>query len=499
MDGASKFVRGDAIAGIVILAVNVIGGILLGVTRHGMTIADAANVYTKLSVGDGLVSQIPALVVSLAAGLLVSKGGTRGSADQAFFAQLGRYPRALLVAGVLLAALAVMPGLPFAPLACFSAALLFASRAIPARLAADAEASAARASESVDAEAARQSVRKQLNPASIELCIGRQLAATIMPSHDELSQRVMRIRQKFATGYGFVIPEIKLSTPLDLSPRRYQIRIYGALAASSEIPVDDHLIIYGGAGKPDFPGAETIEPAYGLPAMWISSSYVEEAARSGYSPVDPASIVLTHLSETVRGNLGRLLSYRDMQALLDGLDTEYRKLLDEICPSTISRSGLQAVLKLLLNERVTIRNLNLVLEAVAEIAPHTRRPEQIAEHVRIRLAPQICDDLAIDGALHVLRLGARWDLAFREKLKPDARGEALDFDVDPIMVENFAKEALSTIKPRISRGERFALLTVPEARPYVRMIIERSFPSLPVLSNLEIAPGMETRILGSMS
>ncbi|MFO1116204.1 MAG: FHIPEP family type III secretion protein [Beijerinckiaceae bacterium] len=501
MDGASKFVRGDAIAGIIILAVNIFGGIVLGVTRHDMSLAAAANVFTKLSVGDGLVSQIPALVVSLAAGLLVSKGGTRGSADQAFFSQLGRYPRALLLAGILMGAMSLVPGLPFATLAMFSGVLIFASFAIPGQIArATAEAAAAaQRSRDTDAEAAGASVKDQLRAAVIELSIGRQLANAVMPSHEELAQRVTRIRLKFASSYGFVVPEIKLSSPLDLSPRRYQIRIHGAAAASAEIPADERLIIYGDGPKPDFPGTETVEPAYGLPAMWISPSYVEEASRSGFSPIDPASIVLTHLSETVRNNLAQLFSYRDMQALLEGLDPEYRKLLDEICPSVITRSGLQAVLKLLLNERVTIRNLNLILEAVSEIAPHSRRPEQIAEHVRIRLAAQICDELVVNGAIPVIRLGARWDQAFHERLKPDPRGGGTEFDVDPAMVEQFAREAVGVIRKHMTHGDRFALLTTPDARPYVRMIIERSFAMLPVLSNLEIARGIELRVLGSIS
>lgn len=499
MDGASKFVRGDAIAGIIILVVNIFGGIIIGVTRHDMSIAYAANVFTKLSVGDGLVSQIPALLVSLAAGLLVSKGGTRGSANHAFFSQLGRYPRALLLAGVLMGALSLAPGLPFLTLATFAGLLIFASLAIPRQVAQAAAAAAAQKLSETEVESAGASVKEKLRTASIELGIGRQLATAVMPSHDELSQRVTRMRIKFATSYGFVVPEIKLSSPLDMPPRRYQIRIHGAAAAGAEIPTDERLIIYGDGPKPDFPGTETVEPAFGLPAMWISPSYLDEASRCGYSPIDPASIVLTHLSETVRNNLAQLFSYKDMQALLDGVDPEYRKLLDEICPSMITRSGLQAVFKLLLSERVTIRNLNLILEAVSEIAPHSRRPEQIAEHVRVRLAAQICDELLVDGALPVIRLGARWDQAFHEKLKTDARREVVEFDIDPVMVESFVREAVTAIRARMTQGERFALLTMPDARPYVRMIIERYFPMLPVISNLEVARGIDLRVLASIS
>jgi flagellar biosynthesis protein FlhA len=209
--------------------------------------------------------------------------------------------------------------------------------------------------------------------------------------------------------------------------------------------------------------------------------------------------VLTHLSETIRNNLAQLLSYKDMRNLIDRMEPEYKKLLDEICPSLMSLSGLQSVLKLLLAERVSIRNLNLILEAIAEIAPHVRRSELIVEHVRLRIAPQICDELTENGVLAVMRLGNKWDLAFHQKLKRDAKGDVAEFDIDPTMVEEFVKEATDKIRERTEAGERFALVAAPEARPYVRMIIERIFPTLPVLSHLEIARGIEVRTLGAIS
>jgi flagellar biosynthesis protein FlhA len=397
--------------------------------------------------------------------------------------------------------LALVPGLPFAPFALLASAMAFTGVAIPRHLARNRAAEDAFEAEKkrAAAEAERNSLKEHLRPVEIELSVGQQLAARIMPSHDELSRRVARIRRKFAASYGFVIPDIKLSTSIAASPRVYQIKIHGAVVASSEIPVGEFLIVLGDAAKPDLPGDDTTEPAFGMPAMWISPSYADEATRLGFSPIDTASVVLTHLSETIRNNLAHLLSYRDVRALLDGLGPEYRKLLDDICPSLITLSGLQAVLKLLLAERVSIRSLNLILEAVAEIAPHARRPEQIAEHVRIRIAPQICDELLVDGALPVLRLGNRWDLAFHQHLKRDSKGEVADFDVDPAMVESFAREAGAAIRARMDLGERFALISSPEARPYVRMIVERAFPTLSVLSNLEIARGVNVRTVGTIS
>jgi flagellar biosynthesis protein FlhA len=209
--------------------------------------------------------------------------------------------------------------------------------------------------------------------------------------------------------------------------------------------------------------------------------------------------MLTHLSETIHNNLARLLSYKDMRGLLDRLEPEYKRLLDDICPSQISHSGLLAVFKLLLAERVSIRNLSLILEAIAEIAPHIRRPEQIVEHVRVRISQQICGAILDQGVLKVLRLGNRWDMVFHQSLKRDAKGEVAEFDIDPRLMEEFATQASAAIRKRLEEKHMFAVVTTAETRPFVRMIVERMFPTLPVLSQLEIARGIEVRSLGVVS
>ena len=501
MDGASKFVRGDAIAGLIILAVNIFGGILIGITRHNMSAADAVNIFTKLSVGDGLVSQIPALIVSLAAGLLVSKGGTRGSADQAVVGQLTRHPRALFLAGGLMFILALIPGLPFLPFALLGSLLAFSGVAIPRHLARISASELLRETEAERnvADAESDSVREYLRATEIELCIGQQLASRVVPTFGEMSHRVAKMRRKFARRYGFVIPDIKLSNSMDLPPRVYQIRIHDAAIASVEIPVGDSLVIFGDGPKPDLIGEPTREPAFGMNAMWISPAFVAEAKRAGYDPVDNISVILTHLSEALRNNLAQLFSYRDMRALLDTLDPEYRKLLEEICPAQISYSGLQSIFKALLAERISIRSLNQILGAIAEVVPHLRRVEQIVEHVRIRIAPQICNEVVVDGVLNVVRAGARWDQTFHRHLKRDAKGEIVEFDIDPPLIEQFQSEAKAALSSFLDRGEAFVLVTTPENRPYLRMITERLFPNISVLSTLEIARGVNIKTLGSIS
>ncbi|MGP4750857.1 flagellar biosynthesis protein FlhA [Agrobacterium pusense] len=501
MDGASKFVRGDAIAGLIITAINIFGGIIIGYFRHGMPIGEAADVFVKLSVGDGIVSQIPALIVSLAAGLLVSRGGTAGSTDQAVVNQLSGYPRALMVSAMLMGLLAIIPGLPFLPFMFLGGIMAFGSWYIPRQ--AEAESALRRQEEESKilqtTEAEKDSVKQVLKTAEIELALGKQVSTRLLGAHQELAFRVGKMRKKFATQYGFVVPEIKVSDDIMIPEKAYQIRVHGTTIASSHLRVGDVLVVTGAGRKPSIPGDEIREPAFGMPAVSILETFTEDLKREGFHPIDNVSVVLTHLSEVIRNNLPQLLSYKDVKILIDRLDPEYKKLADEICSSHMSYSGLQAVLKLLLAERVSIRNLHLILEAVAELAPHVRKTEQIVEHVRVRMSQQLCGDLADNGVLRVLRLGNKWDMVFHQALKRDQKGEIVEFDIDPRHLEEFSEQASKVIREFMDRGLPFVLVTSPETRSYVRMIIERLFATLPVLSHVELAKGLEIKILGAIS
>lgn len=501
MDGASKFVRGDAIAGLIITAINIFGGIIIGYFRHGMEIGEAADVFVKLSVGDGIVSQVPALVVSLAAGLLVSRGGTSGSTDKAVVDQLSGYPRALSMAAGLMGMLALVPGLPLVPFMALGGVMGFGAWYIPRRV--ETENKLRREDEEKkvvqNKEAEKDSVKSALRTAEIELALGKQVSTRLLGAHQELAFRVGKMRKKFATQYGFVVPEIKVSDDIMIPEKSYQIRIHGTTIASNTLRVGDVLVVTGSGRKPSIPGDEIREPAFGMPAVSILETFAEDLKREGFHPIDNVSVVLTHMSEVIRNNLPQLLSYKDVKVLIDRLDPEYKKLADEICSSHMSYSGLQAVLKLLLAERVSIRNLHLILEAVAELAPHVRKTEQIVEHVRVRMSQQLCGDLADNGVLRVLRLGTKWDMIFHQALKRDAKGEVVEFDIDPRSLEEFSEQATKVIREFMDRGLPFVLVTSPETRSYVRMIIERLFATLPVLSHVELAKGLEIKILGSIS
>nr|WP_316652395.1 flagellar biosynthesis protein FlhA [uncultured Gellertiella sp.] len=501
MDGASKFVRGDAVAGLMITGINVFGGIIIGYFRHGMQIGEAADVFVKLSVGDGIVSQVPALIVSLAAGLLVSRTGATGSTDQAVINQLSGYPRALSVSAALMCLLAIIPGLPTIPFITLGGILGFGSWYIPRQVAAENKERREQEEKKViqSKEQEKDSVKSVLKTSEIELALGKQVSTRLLGAHQELAFRVGKMRKKFASQYGFVVPEIKVTDDIAIPEKSYQIRIHGTTIASNMLRVGEVLVVTGSGRKPSVPGDEIREPAFGMPAVSVLEAFAEDLKREGFHPIDNVSVVLTHVSEVIRNNLPQLLSYKDVKILIDRLDPEYKKLADEICSSHMSYSGLQAVLKLLLAERVSIRNLHLILEAVAELAPHVRKTEQIVEHVRVRMAQQLCGDLADNGVLRVLRLGSKWDLVFHQALKRDPKGEVVEFDIDPRSLEEFSEQATKVIREFMDRGLPFVLVTSPETRSYVRMIIERLFATLPVLSHVELAKGIEIKILGSIS
>ena len=500
MDGASKFVRGDAIAGLIILAVNIFGGIIIGVTRHGMNLAAAADIYTKLSVGDGLVSQIPALIVSLSAGLLVSKGSTRGSAEQNIVRQLGMYPRALSVSSILLVLLGLMPALPFIPFFTLGACMALIAYLIPLQARKLEATNLARQNFQAQKviEQSKDSPVELLKTNIVEIILGKQIWSGLLSNRSELTERVTKMRRTFAREYGFIFPDIRLTDSFDIGSKSYHILIQGACVSSYELQLRRNLLIYGSGKIPDIPGDQTIDPAFGMKALWIHEGLFDDARNAGYSPVDSITVLLTHISETLRNNLASLLTYKSMRILIERLDPEYRRLIDEIIPNHLSYSTLHSILKLILSERVSIRNLELILEAIAEVAPFIRRPEAIAEHVRTRLASQICSDLCIDGSLHILRLGPKWDQVFHESIRKDIKGEIIGFDAEPNLLEQFSTESSRAIQDHMDHGIIFAILTPPDARTYVRLIVGRLHPAQAVLSYNEIANGVKIKYIGTI-
>jgi flagellar biosynthesis protein FlhA len=391
MDGASKFVRGDAVAGLLITAVNIIIGLIVGVGIHSLDLGTAFKTYTILTVGDGLVTQIPALIVSTAAGLLVSKGGVTGKMDDALVGQLTKYPKALGVAAVLLACLGFMPGLPFLPFAILGVGCAYAAWRLTqtqkniddakATAEADALAHIAPAEEPITSALALDVVRLELGYGLISLIND--------PGTHRLTDQIKALRRQLATDLGFVMPSVRILDNLALPPNNYVLFIKETEVGSGDIRPNMLLAMHPSGDDVSLPGEPTREPAFGLPATWVDRNLRDEANFRGYTVVDAPTVITTHLTEIIKENLSELLSYTETQKLLDDLPKETQKLISDLVPAKITISGVQRVLQNLLSEQVSVRDLQTILEGIAEAVGYTQNLVLITEHVRGRLARQI--------------------------------------------------------------------------------------------------------------
>ncbi|WP_114395298.1 flagellar biosynthesis protein FlhA [Oleisolibacter albus] len=485
MDGASKFVRGDAVAGLIITAINVLGGLLIGVAQHDLAFSEAAKTYTILTVGDGLVTQIPALIVSLAAGILVSKGGNRGSIDEALLNQLGGYPKALGVASGLMVFLSLVPGLPMAPFLLLGAATGGMAWYLP-RFARKQE-EQKRHDELMAAKAptAEEPVADMLRVDDIRVELGNGLVSMIIDPATGLSAKVRRLRKRFATDYGFLLPSVRLRDSASVSLNAYEISIQGVLIAKGEVQVRKMLAIDPRNEGIDVPGSDTREPTFGLPARWIEPGLSEEAELKGFTVVDPDSVITTHLAEIIKEHMPTLLSYAATKRLLDELDREHQKLVADLIPGQVSLSVVQRVLQGLLAERVSIRNLPLILEGISEAAAWTRNITLMTEHVRSRLALQICQALTTpDGFIPVIVVSPEWEQVFLDNIIEE--GEDRQFVMPPSTVQDFLLAARAKIQAHATSDYWPAVLVAPAARPFVRSLLERVSPSTPVICHNEL-------------
>ncbi len=414
MDGASKFVRGDAIAGLLIVFINIIGGILIGVGQKGMGIGAATHTYTLLTVGDGLVTQIPALIVSTAAGMLVTKSGTTGSTDKALFAQLGGYPRALGVVSALLVLLALIPGIPALPFLILAGICGYAAWSITKQAEAAEQAKAEQAiAEAAAVPVAETPISQSLQIDTVRLELGYGLLTLINNDKERrLTDQIKALRRQLASEMGFVMPAVRIQDNLQLSANGYVIRIKEIENGRGDLR-PGMLLVMDPRGQPiDLPGEATTEPTFGLPAMWIGEASREEAMFRGYTVVDPSTVITTHLTEIVKDNMSEMLSYTETQKLLNELDKDHQKLVADVVPTQITIGGIQRVLQNLLAERISIRDLPTILEGVSEACATTRNIGTITEHVRARLARQISEaNVGRQGYIPLVTLTPEWEQA----------------------------------------------------------------------------------------
>lgn len=499
MDGASKFVRGDAIAGLLITFINVIGGIIIGTAQMGLTAGEAAQSYTILTVGDGLVSQIPALLVSTAAGLLVSKAGVTGSADKALISQLGSYPKALGVSSGLLVIMAFLPGMPAIPFLLLGGLTGAGAYYLPKWRA---EEAAVKEAEELAAEPpakpAEEPISQSLAIDNVRLELGYGLLALVnAESGSTLTDQIKSLRKQLAQEMGFVMPSIRIQDNLQLPSNSYLVRIKEIEAGKGDIRPNMLLVMDARGDRISLPGEETVEPTFGLPAMWVEEKYREEALFKGYTVVEAATVLTTHITEIIKDHTHDLLSYSETQKLLDELPNEHQKLVADVVPSQCTLGTLQRILQTLLAERVSIRDLPAILEGVSEATGYTRNITVITEHVRMRLARQISDaNSNAAGFIPMVTLAPEWEQAFAEALVGD--GEERQLAMAPQQLQEFITRVRQVYEEFGMKGEAPILLTSPTVRPYVRSIIERFRPTTVVMSQNEIHPKASIKTLGQM-
>jgi flagellar biosynthesis protein FlhA len=502
MDGASKFVRGDAVAGLLVVFINIIGGIIIGVAQQGLSFGEAAHTYTLLTVGDGLVTQIPALIVSTAAGLLVSKAGVSGAADKALMKQLSGYPQALgMSAGVMLV-LAMLPGIPMLPFLALgggAAALTwYARNKKHAASAAEAAAAAAPAAAAA-AASAEEPIATALKIDDLKIELGYALLPLVNgpDGTDRLTEQIKALRRSLAIEMGFVMPAVRILDNVQLEANTYVIKIKEVDAGTGKIWPNQFMVMDPAGNQVAVPGIHTIEPTFGLPATWVDASLKEEATLKGYTVVDAATVLSTHLTELLKNNMSDLLSYGEVQKLLKDLPKEQGELIKDIVPSQVTISGIQRVLQLLLAERISIRDLSTILEGIADALAFSRNPAAMVEHVRARLARQICaQNTSANGYLPLIALSAKWEQAFAESLI--GQGEERSLAMQPSKLSEFMTVVRDRFEQAAREGEAPVLVTSAAIRPFVRSLVERFRAQTTVLSQAEIHPRARLKTVGSV-
>jgi flagellar biosynthesis protein FlhA len=498
MDGASKFVRGDAVAGLIITAINIGAGIIIGVVQQGISFSEATQSYTLLTVGDGLVSQIPALIVSTAAGMLVSKAGVSGSTDKALFGQLSAYPAALGVASFLMLALGLMPGIPMLPFLILSALAGGGAWKATERQEKAAAAEAAAQQAKTAAPVKEEPIQTALQIDQLRLELGYGLLSLINSEHGtRLTDQVRALRRQLAAEIGFIMPSVRIQDNLQLPANTYVIRVKEIEAGRGDLRPNMLLVMDPRGGQISIPGEPTVEPTFGLPAQWVAEAHREEATFRGYTAVEPQTVITTHLTEVIKDNMAELLSYAETQKLIDELDKSHQKLIADMVPSQISVGGIQRVLQNLLAERVSIRDLPTILEGISEACGYSRNVSVITEHVRARLARQISEQNTADtGFIPLISLSPAWEQSFAEALT--GQGEERHLSMPPSRLQEFISAVRTVFERHAMQGETPVLLTSAGIRPYVRSIIERFRPITVVMSQNEVHPKAKIKTVGTI-
>ena len=497
MDGASKFVRGDAIAGLIITAINIIGGIIIGMMQHDMTFSAAGKTFTLLTVGDGLVTQIPALIVSTAAGLLVSKAGVAGAADKALAAQLATMPKALGLSAGVMALIGLMPGIPFLPFFGLAAGAGWFAWHINASQKREKLAEKTQADEKKPPPQ-EDNYTEALRVDEVKVELGYAIVSLAEDdTQEKLTAQIRALRRNLAAEIGFLMPSVRLVDNVQLEPNLYIIRIKDIEAGRGTVYPGQFMCLDPSGAPVNLPGQPTIEPSFGLPALWIDASLREEAQLQGLTVVDASTVIATHLTELIKANVSELLGYVELQKLIRELPKEHSDLVKEIVPAQLSMTTVQRVLQTLLDERVSIRDLGTIMEGIAEAASFTKSPREIVENVRVRLARQICAQyLGPDNLLPIVTLSPGWENAFAEAIV--GQGDDRHLAMAPSKVGEFMSALRERFDAAAREGIAPVLVTSGYVRPYVRSVVERLRRDTPVMAQQEISPRVRLKPFGSL-
>ena len=502
MDGASKFVRGEAVASLVIMVINVIGGLLIGIFMNKMSAGDAAVTYTLLTIGDGLVAQIPALVISTSTGIIVSRAASEQSMGKEFASQFGKQPQALAVSSGIIMMMGLVPGLPTVPfmaMGCFMggmAWLAYQKSDVDADLAAAEEKS--RQQEEEPPPGSPETVEAMLPLDILELEVGYGLIPLVDENQQgDLLERIRAIRRQFATEMGMLIPPLHVRDNLQLKPDEYVLQLKGVEVTRGEVMMGHLMAMDSGAAKRELDGIPTMEPAFQLPAVWIAEDKREEAQIAGYTVVDPSTVIATHVTEELRNHAEELLGRQDTQKLLDNLAKTHPKVVEELVPGLLPLGGMQKVLQNLLRERVSIRDLLTICETLADHAGRSKDPDLLTEFVRQKLARSIVRDyLDPDGTLAVLTLAPKTEDLVRESLQQTDQGVFLN--LEPNLAQHLLEQIQQAADKVSGEGYQPIILCSPAVRRHLRRLLERFMPQVMVLSHNEVTGQTRIKSLGTV-
>ena len=500
MDGANKFVRGDAIAGLVITFINLVGGMIIGILQRKLEFDVAIQTYTILTIGEGLVAQIPSLIISLASGLLVTKSGIIGSADKAIFGQLGQYPQPLFMTSIVIFTMGLAPGLPFIPFAILGILAGITGYVIYSMQKKDSIVSGIlpQKDNKTDSDSGDngESIGDILQLDAIRLEIGYGLISLVNGQNNQrLTDQIKALRKQIVKDFGFVMPSVRIQDNTQLDNDTYLIKIKELEAGRGVVRVNKLMVMDPKGQAINILGEDTKEPAFGLPAKWVNESYKDEALFYNYTVVDPATVITTHLTELIKENITELLSYSETQKLLDDIGDDNKKLVKDLVPDLVTISTLQKILQNLLSEMISIRDLPSILEAVADAVRIHKSLTSITEFVRNRLSRQIChNNTNHEGFIPIVTISPEWEQVFMQSLVSD--GEDKQLSMMPSKLHEFVAKVKTIYDEQAINGYIPILLTSGTIRPYVRSIIERFRPATVVMSQNEIHYRAKIRTLG---